>query len=63
MTDTLKPIRNPLELNEAINEATRLHPGDPDAAIRWLLANYAFDGAIALSLGLDGQRQLNRMMH
>ena len=54
----LKPIRNPKDLHLAIAEAAARFPGDPDAAVAYLLSHYALDEAMAQSLRLQGEREL-----
>lgn len=59
MTDELRPITTPQELADAIAEATRRHPDNPDAAASWFLKHYAMTEVVAESLRLQGQRELS----
>lgn len=57
MTDR-PAITTPQELADAIADATRRHPADPDAAVSYLLDHYAMTPVIAESLKLQGRREL-----
>ena len=61
MTEPLRALTTPRELHDAIAEATEACPNDPDEAVRYILDNFAMTPEIALSLRLQGERELGRL--
>lgn len=59
MTEPLRAITNPAELHDAIAEATKACPDDPDAAVAYIRRNFALAPEIALSLRMQGEREIS----